>query len=273
MEHPPDTRPPVSAYIRTLNEERMIADTVRAALRAAREVVVVDSGSSDDTVALAEGAGARVIAREWLGNGRQKRIAEDACVHDWLLDLDADEIVTPALAAEIAALFRDGAPPRRIYETPLALVPPVGRAWRAFGLQSRRKLYDRRAVRMPDHEAWDQFEVPAGEAVGALKEPILHYAFTGAAQFMAKLNRNSSVRARALPLKPRAYLALRILFGMPFYFAKKYLLQQYCRGGVYGFALAFMSAYGRWLRDVKMWERRAGCDDADAKPVSPDNNP
>ena len=110
---------------------------------------------------------------------------------------------------------------------------------------------------MPDHEAWDQFDIPEGEPVGALKEPILHHAFTGAEQFMGKLNRNSSVRAKALPLKPGPYLALRILFGMPFYFAKKYLLQQYFRGGVYGFALAFMSACGRWLRDVKMWERRA----------------
>lgn len=256
------TRPPLSAYIRTLNEERMIADVVAAALTVAREVVVVDSGSTDDTITLARAAGARVIEHEWLGNGRQKRLAEEACRHDWLLDLDADEIITPALAAEIAALFADGAPggapPRRIYRTPLALAPPVGRPWRNFGLQSRRKLYDRRAVRMPDHAAWDQFDIPAGEAVGVLKEPILHYAFTEAEQFMAKLNRNSSVRASALPPKPRPYLALRILFGPFFYFAKKYLMQQYFRGGIYGFALASMSAYGRWLRDVKMWERQSG---------------
>lgn len=253
-------RPPISAYIRALNEERMIGDVIRAALQVAQEVVVIDSGSTDRTIAIAEEAGARVIAHEWLGNGHQKRLGEDACAHDWLLDLDADEIVTPELAAEIAALFSGGEPARRIYQTPLALAPPVGKPWRAFGLQMRRKLYNRKAARAPAHDAWDQFETPAGEAVGVLKEPILHYAFTGAEQFMAKLNRNSSVRARALKLKPRPYLALRILFGLPFYVAKKYLLQQYFRGGVYGFALAFMSGYGRWLRDVKMWERSGARD-------------
>lgn len=251
------TRLPLSAYIRTLNEARMIGDAVRAALAVADEVIVVDSGSSDATREIAAAAGARVIAHEWRGNGHQKRIAEDACRHDWLLDLDADEIVSPALAAEIRALFAAGEPSFKIYRTMLALVPPVGAPWREFGLQVRHKLYDRRAVRAPAHEAWDQFEIPAGIEVGHLHEPILHHAFAGAAQFMGKLNRNSSVRAKALPLKPKPYLALRIVFGLPFYVAKKYFLQQYFRGGVYGFALAVISGYGRWLRDVKMWERAA----------------
>ena len=71
----------------------MIGDVVRAARAVAAEVIVVDSGSTDDTIAQAEAAGARVLRQEWLGNGKQKRIGEDACRHDWVLDLDADEII------------------------------------------------------------------------------------------------------------------------------------------------------------------------------------
>lgn len=249
-------RPPVSAYIRTLDEQRMIHDVVRAALVVVREVVVIDSGSRDDTVALAGKAGARVISHAWAGSGKQKRLAEDACVYDWLVDLDADEIISPALAAEIAGLFADGEPSAGIYRTPLALVPPAGRPWKNFGLQTRHKLYDRRIVRAPDNRVWDQFEIPSGVVTGSLKEPLLHYAFEDTGQLIAKLNRNSSVRARSMPLKPAPYLALRIVFGLPLYVAKKYILQQYFRGGIYGFAIALMSGYGRWLRDVKMWERR-----------------
>ncbi len=234
----------------------MIASVVKAARQAADEVVVIDSGSTDETVALATAAGARVVEQPWLGNGRQKRAAEDACRHDWLLDLDADEIVTPELTAEIAALFAAGEPQAQIYRTDLALVPPVGKPWLAFGRQKRHKLYDRRVVRQPDHEAWDQFEIPAGANAGRLKNPILHHAFDGIAGFQGKLNKHSSVRAETLPLKPTPILGLRIVFGFPFYFAKKYFLQQYFRGGVYGFALAALSAQGRWLKDVKMWERR-----------------
>lgn len=248
-------RPPVSAYIRTLNEARMIADVVAAALHVADEVLVIDSGSTDDTVALATKAGARIIEQPWLGNGRQKRIAEDAARNDWLLDLDADEMVSTELAAEFIALFAAGEPPAPIYRTDLALVPPVGAPWLRFGRQKRHKLYDRRVVRQPDHEAWDQFDIPAGVRVGRLEKPILHHAFDGVAGFQGKLNKHSSVRAETLPLKSPMTLALRIVFGFPFYFAKKYVLQQYFRGGLYGFALAALSAQGRWLKDVKMWER------------------
>jgi len=251
-----DRKPPISAYIRTLNEARMIADVVKAALELADEVIVVDSGSSDTTAALATEAGARVIRQNWLGNGRQKRFAEDQCRHDWLLDLDADEIVTPELAAEIRALFADGEPPCRVYRTPVAIAPPVGKPWIGFGGVIRHKLYDRRAMRAPDHAAWDQFDIPPGMNVGALSAPILHYAFSDAAHLIDKLNRNSSTRARELTPKSAPALVLRIFFGLPFYVAKRYLLDGLFRGGVYGFAFSMMSGFGRWMRDVKMFERR-----------------
>lgn len=246
---------PLSAFIRTRNEARMIGDVVTAALVVADEVVVVDSGSTDDTVAIAEGAGARVFRQSWLGNGRQKRFAEERCKHDWLLDLDADEVVTPALAAEISALFANGAPRLRIYRTPVAIAPPVGKPWIGFGGVVRHKLYDRRAVRAPDHEAWDQFDIPPGEKAGALTAPILHYAFADARHLIDKLNRNSTTRAEALEPKPLPVLILRIFFGMPFYVGKRYLLDGLFRGGVYGFAFSMMSGFGRWMRDVKMYER------------------
>ena len=250
-----ENRPPLSAYIRVQNESRMIADVVKAALTVAREVVVIDSGSTDDTMDIARAAGAHVIEQSWLGNGFQKRCAEDHCRYDWLLDLDADEIITSPLADEIKMLFAHGEPPHPIYRTMLALAPPVGDPWMDFGLATRHKLYNRKIVRAPEHKAWDQFEIPAGVNVGNLRSPILHHAFTGAGHFLDKLNRNTTLRAAEAPMRSKTSLALRITCGLPFYFAKRYFLNQYFRGGVYGFALALMSGYGRWLRDVKMWER------------------
>ena len=250
----PAPRALLSCYIRTLNEERRIGDVIRAALQVADEVIIVDSGSKDRTLAIAEAEGARIVRQPWLGNGRQKRVGEDAARYDWVLDLDADEIVTPQLADEIRRVFA-ASPHHRMYELTLVIVPPFGKPWWGFKRSSRIKLYDKRRIRIPDHAAWDQFDAPAGETVGRLKRPLLHYSFTSIEHVIAKLNRVSTVRAEETPLKSRWHVILRVLFGFPAYFLKEYFLSGLIRGGVYGFAFAVAIAFGRWLRDVKMYER------------------
>ena len=122
--------PPISCYIRTLNEVARIGATVRAALHVAREVVVIDSGSNDGTVAVAEAEGARVIDQTWLGGGFQKRVGEDTCRHDWLLDLDADELLSEELGREIRDIFAEGEPDADVYRLALVTVDPAGRVWR-----------------------------------------------------------------------------------------------------------------------------------------------
>src|SRR5262245_23291918 len=246
---------PISCYIRTLNEERRIGAVIGAVRGLVEEVVVVDSGSTDATVAVAEAMGARVIRQAWLGNGREKRCGEGHCRNDFLLDLDADEVVSPELADEIRALFADGLPPRPVYELRLVTVPPVGEPWHDFGVRRRCKLYDRRVVRQPDHKAWDQFKVPSGVRVGQLSGPLLHFAFGDLAHVVAKLNRASTVRASETRRRTRTEVGLRVLFALPVYFLKHYLQRGLFRAGIYGVSLAAISAFGRWLRDAKMYEQ------------------
>ncbi len=248
------TLAPISCYIRTKNEERMIGEVIRAAQQVVSEVVLVDSGSTDKTIEIAEGLGARVVRAPWLGGGRQKRLGEDACVHDWLLDLDADEVLTPELADEIRAHFLTGEPTVSVFEMNMATSPPVGEVWRTYNLVDRRKLYDRRAIRQPDHPNWDQFKVPAGMRVEKLREPLLHYSFRDLAQLEEKFNRNSSGRARDTKLKPFWLVALRMLFARPIYFLNHYLRRGLWRAGWYGVAVASIAAHGRWLKDAKMVE-------------------
>lgn len=248
------TPAPLSAYIRTKNEERMIGQVIQAALQVAAEVVIVDCGSTDKTVAIADGLGARVIKAPWLGGGKQKRLGEDAARNNWLLDLDADEIVSPELADELRALFADGQPEKPIYEVMLATAPPIGPVWRDFYLRPRRKLYDKRIVRQPDHPNWDQLQVPRGVRIGRLKAPLIHYSFRDLAQLEEKFNRNSSGRANDTKLKPFWQAALRMMIARPFYFLNHYLRRGMWRGGWYGFAIASIAAHGRWLKDAKMVE-------------------
>lgn len=251
--------PPVSAYIRTLNEARMIGEVVRAARAATAEVIVVDSGSTDATVAIARETGAQVLAQPWLGNGLQKRAGEDACRFDWVLDLDADEVVTPELAAEIAALFAAG-PRETAYSIPLLTQPPFGRLWRRAAVARRTKLYDRRVWRMPAHKAWDQLDTGAAR-IGRLRGAIVHHSFRDVAHMADKLNKVSTVRARETRLKPYGVVVLRVIAAGPLYFLRHWLLRGLWREGLYGFAVSVLAAHGRWLRDVKMLERHWRADD------------
>ncbi|MEO1694533.1 MAG: glycosyltransferase family 2 protein [Pseudomonadota bacterium] len=245
---------PLSCYIRTLNEAERVGPVITQALKVASEVVVVDSGSTDATVTIAESAGARVIDNAWPGNGHQKRVGEEACHHDWLLDLDADEVITDDLAHEIRALFAAGRPNSTVYALPMAIKVPTAPAWTSFFITHRNKLYDRRAWRMPAHAAWDQLDLPKTEKPPRLNNLIIHYSFTDFAQLVRKMNSVSSTRAKYTKPRSKWHLRVRIFSALPIYLLKHYIARGLWRGGTYGFATALQFAHARWLRDVKMYE-------------------
>lgn len=249
-----DELPPISCYVRTLNEARLIGEVVRAARQVAREVVVIDSGSTDGTQDIARQAGARVIFNRWPGNGHQKRAGEDACTHDWLLDLDADEIVDSELASSIKRLFASGQPAAAVYSIKLITEPPAMEPWTDYCLAYRNKLYDRRRLRMPAHPAWDQLELPKGEKPIVLDGAIRHRSFRDFAEFVRKLNSVSTARAQYTRPRSPLELRIRIVGAFPIYFLKHYVQRGLFRAGIYGFAVAAQSAHARWLRDVKMYE-------------------
>ncbi|WMS42331.1 glycosyltransferase family 2 protein [Acuticoccus sp. MNP-M23] len=248
-----DPRPLLSAYIRTLNEERMVDAVVRGALKVAREVIVVDSGSTDGTCEIAEAAGARVVDQPWIGTGRQKRIGETAAQHDWLLDLDADEVVTDDLAAEIAAVLNANPPANTVLRLKLVTVPPFGKPFYGVKIAYRNRVYNRTAIRVPDSQAWDQLDLPGGTPLRTMDAPLMHHAFSSIGHVVAKQNRNTDARAEAA-LKPLPVIVLRVFFAMPVYFFKEYVFKKLALRGVYGFSYALTVAFGRWLRDVKMFE-------------------
>jgi glycosyltransferase involved in cell wall biosynthesis len=108
-------RAPLSAVLITRNAAAVLAPCLEN-LAFADEIVVVDSGSSDGTAEIAKRFGARLVQKEWLGFGRQKQYAVDQARHDWVLCLDADETVSPRLAASIQAAL--AAPVSPVYRMP-----------------------------------------------------------------------------------------------------------------------------------------------------------
>ena len=146
----------LSCCIISHNEGDRIERCIRAARGIVDDIVVVDFGSSDDTVSKAQSLGARVIFSAWDGYGPQKRVAEDRALHDWIRNLDADEVITDELAGEIAALMRMRVPPLPAYWFRQVTVYPgkdKPRLWADYHNYVR--LYDRRRVRFRESRVHD----------------------------------------------------------------------------------------------------------------------
>ena len=244
---------PISCYIRTLNEERMIGEVISAAKKICSEIIIIDSLSIDKTKSIALSLGANVFEQPWLGNGFQKRVGEEKCKNDWVLDIDADEIVTDEMALEIKNHFDNGSPNAVGFLTPIITVPPFGKPWYNFSRAHRVKLYNKSKIRIPAHKAWDQFKTN-NLPIKRLKNGLLHPSFTGIHMHLDKLNKYSTMLANLPNNKSYLEIFLRVWIGLPFYFIHKYFLRGMLRAGTYGFALSISSAFGRWLKDVKQFE-------------------
>ena len=244
----------ISCYIRTKNEEDRIGETVRAALFVADEVVVIDSCSNDNTVIEAERAGAIVFSKEWSGLGFQKRYGEEACQNNWVLDLDADEVISSNLANNINKIFSSRLSNENVFEIQLKTVDPSGKVWSHQSSGWRKKIYNKTCHRMPKSLEWDQLQNVKSN-ISRIDGTLLHYSFRNLEDLVTKFNSSSSRRATLSNLKPKYILLLRMILGLPFYFLKFYLLRRNFIAGFYGFSTALVSAISRWLTDVKMYER------------------
>ena len=261
---------PVSCYVRTLNEEKRISETVRAAMKVADEVVVVDSGSTDSTVQLAIAEGARVVEQSWLGYGHQKRVGENACRHDWLLDIDADEVISEELAEEIRGLFSGNGPSADIYELSLAALDPAGRIWRTR--VPRTKLYNRQKIRIPAHGAWDQLRIPSSLAVKRLKGALYHYSFDDMGQLALKMAKANILQVPFMKSRKRIYSSIKVYCGLPVYFFIRYFMRGWWREGSYGFMAAVGVSYAHWCRHAMLHEahlRKSGKTKYGAEAKSP----
>ena len=249
---------PLSVFIITRNESDRVGTTIASVQTIADEIIVIDSQSTDDTVQVAQNLGARAIVQPWLGYGLQKRFGEDQCRNRWILSLDADEALTPELAAEITALFKNGEPPLSAYTIQIRDMLPgektlVPSAHTNFCL----RLYNKEKARFSDSPVHDSVIVAEGETA-MLSAPALHRSFRSVAHAIDKLNSYSSVQAVSLQKKGLPLPTLRLLIEFPMAFFKVYFIRGYVTRGRRGFAYAVVYAFGRFVRIAKYLEKRNG---------------
>ncbi|MEW5786234.1 MAG: glycosyltransferase family 2 protein [Pseudomonadota bacterium] len=245
---------PISVFIIAKNEGDRIGTTLRSVRDWVDEVVVVDSGSSDDTVALSESLGARAVFNAWPGYGPQKVFGESLCRNAWLLNLDADEEISPELAAEIRALFNAGAPPCNAYTLPILPIYPYqdrGHPWTAFHHPVR--LYRRDMAGFKSELVHDSVVVKTGP-IGHLKGMVRHRSFRSLTHHVEKVNGYSSAQARVLVDQGRDPGLVALLLTPAFAFFKQYVLRREFVNGIDGIVVSHMYAFQRFIRLAKARE-------------------
>ncbi len=247
---------PISVYIVAKNEADRIGRAVRSVVDWVDEVIVVDSGSEDATVLVASEAGARVLYHAWPGYGPQKRYGEDQCRNDWLINLDADEEISPVLASEIQSQFNGQLPSCAAFRMRVTDMLPGERCpkWFAYSYKIMR-LYDRRQGRCSDHVYKDRVEMATG-TVEELKSRIWHHSFRNWESTVAKLNFYTSQVAKDRAGRKMQLLRLRLFTEFPLQFLKCYLGRRFIFRGAMGLAMSVTVAYLNLLRLLKTEEVR-----------------
>ena len=238
----------ISATVVTLNEERNIARAI-ASLKCVDEIVVVDSGSTDRTREIAAALGARVIREPWRGYAAQKNFAACSASHDWILSLDADESLTPELAAEIAALKTSGARADG-YSFP-RLAQYIGRWIRHSGWYPDRKvrLYDRRKAGWMGEYVHESVRVDG--TVRELQGDLLHFTCASLSEHLRTLDRYTTLAAQEVRTRGKPIRITRLTLDPAWTFVRSYILQRGFLDGPQGLAIAWMAALYTFLKYAK----------------------
>ena len=238
----------ITATIITLNEERNIARAIES-LRCADEILIVDSGSVDRTVELAQNLGVRVIEASWLGYAAQKNWAAEQATHDWILSLDADEALSEALEAEIWSLKKAG--PRYDAYTMPRLACYLGRWIYHSGWYPDRKvrLYERGKAKWVGDFVHESV-VPSGR-LGHLKSNLLHFTCDSLSEHLKTLDRYTTLAAQELAARNLKPPLSKLIFDPFWTFCTTYFLKRGFMDGLEGLIIAYMAAFYTFLKYSK----------------------
>ncbi len=229
----------LSVTIITKNEENNIGRCLES-LKWADEIVVVDTDSSDRTVEICRQHTDRIFNETWHGYGKQKNICAAHATNRWILNVDADEVVTPESAEEIRKVLKEG-PRHNVYHLPRKNY--IGDRWVRFGgwyPDRILRLYDREKVAFSEVQVHER--LTPDENAGSLKNDLIHYSYRDEKDYIQRQDRYSTLYAKEKMANGFRANWTHLYLRPPFTFMKNFILKQGFRDGYLGLFLAKKSA-------------------------------
>jgi glycosyltransferase involved in cell wall biosynthesis len=245
--------PAISVVIIAKNEEKRIRPCLDSLKSFAAEIVVVDSGSEDRTMDLCRELGCRVLSRQFDGYGSQKQFAVDQAMNDWVLSIDADEVLTKELQEEISVLSEQKDLPFDAYKIPFYLVY-LGRVMKHSGVgnEMHLRLFNRKKGRFttsPVHEG-----IVTEGSTGKLKHRVLHYSYRDISHHLEKINIYTTRAAEGLLAKGKRYSSFSVAVKFPLSFVTYYFVKGGILDGYPGFMWSWLAAFHSALKIAKTIE-------------------
>ena len=244
--------PPLSGVVICFNEQDNIARCLES-LSFCHEIVVVDSGSTDGTREIARRYTDRVIEQEFLGYVKQKNFALDLATHDWVVSLDADEALTPELAAEIrAALASDGGAVSGYSLDRVTWFLGVWHDRGAWHPDWQLRVFRRSKGRWEGRDPHDKIRLdgPSRRLAGRLE----HFSYRDLSDSLQTIDRFTTYQARELRAAGIRFRLVDLLIRPLWRFLRGYLLRGGFSKGLPGFAVSVSSAYYVFMKYAKLWE-------------------
>jgi glycosyltransferase involved in cell wall biosynthesis len=219
------------------------------------EIVIVDSFSTDDTVAIAGEFGCRIFFKKFEGYGAQKRYAVALAKNDWVLNIDADEVLSDKLVREITQEFRKG-PSCNGYQVPMNLVF-LGKEFR-YGKESQRyflRLFNKTAGNWNEAVVHEKIEIQGN--IGRMDGKMLHYSYHNLQQWYDKFGRYTSMAAEGAFKKGKKKSMAAVLFALPYYFFRYYFIERNLLNGAEGFYWSVLSSLSHFTKYIKIRELAA----------------
>lgn len=240
----------ISVYFITFNE----AKTIKAAINAVSEldeIIVVDSGSTDGTVKIAERLGAKVIHQDWLGFAKQKAFALSLCSNDWCFNLDGDEVISKNALHEIRSLIE--------LKTSDAIRIPFEDIFMGQNMHPRSakrsivRVFNKSSIEYPKNRLVHENVIVNGKEIKS-RQSINHYGYETVEKLMQKQNTYSSLGAEQKFSNNKKPSIAKLIFIFPIILLKAYLFRKLFLSGTRGLIQAYIEAMYAFLKEAKLYE-------------------
>jgi len=242
---------PISVFIIAQDEEQHIARVLDSCQQFS-EIILVDSGSSDNTKSIAESKGAKVLHHDWAGYAKQKQYAMSLCKNDWVLNLDADEELTPDLIEAFKHFISSEHDFVALKCRRNDLF--IGRFFsKLTRLPTNTRLFKKEHVQYYINNLVHE----GPEIKGKLKHTnkfFNHYGYSNIDQLTEKYNKYSTLKAQEKFNNDKKPSLLKLILIYPLEFIRNYFIYRYCFSGFRGFIFANLSAYYALSKEVKLYE-------------------